>query len=122
LPAVATASERAGLRAFCDQWVQYRPAPDVAYQPGVDVHGQAVAPADLPGSPGALGHGSLDRFEIPLSLDNLRQLRVAVPSLGRAIPGTLEVGRLVVEGNQVSLNGQPLTASVAEELAGVCGR
>lgn len=28
----------------------HRPAPDVAYQPGVDVHGRKVAPADLPGS------------------------------------------------------------------------
>lgn len=29
----------------------HRPAPDVAYQPGVDVHGRPVAPADLAGSP-----------------------------------------------------------------------
>ena len=29
--------------------MRHEPAPDVAYQPGVDVHGRAVAPADLNG-------------------------------------------------------------------------
>src|SRR3546814_3880697 len=33
----------------CRRLVQHRPDPDVAYTPGVDVRGNAVAPADQPG-------------------------------------------------------------------------
>ena len=34
----------------CQRLVRHQPSADVAYQPGVDVNGNAVAPADLPGS------------------------------------------------------------------------
>jgi len=34
----------------CQRLVRHVPAPDVAYKPGVDVHGKTVAPADLAGS------------------------------------------------------------------------
>lgn len=34
----------------CQRLVQHQPAADVAYTPGVDVNGNPVAPADLPGS------------------------------------------------------------------------
>lgn len=34
----------------CQRLVAHQPAADVAYKPGVDVNGNAVAPADLPGS------------------------------------------------------------------------
>jgi len=36
-------------RHDCDQLVEYVQGPDVAYQPGVDVDGRPVAPADLDG-------------------------------------------------------------------------
>ncbi len=34
----------------CARLVPHEPAADVAYQAGMDVHGNSVAPADLPGS------------------------------------------------------------------------
>src|SRR5271168_4053724 len=67
-PAAAAPGGLAGLvqpdgrivitRDMCNQAsVQYQPAPDVAYQPGVDVYGRPVAPADLPNS--GAGYGGL---------------------------------------------------------------
>lgn len=53
-PAIAETVDISGqpyyvTKSDCNALVQYRQAPDVAYQPGKDVHGKAVAPADLPG-------------------------------------------------------------------------
>ncbi|MBP5855544.1 hypothetical protein KAJ83_00875 [Marivibrio halodurans] len=36
--------------ADCRRLIPHEPSPDVTYQPGVDAHGDPVAPADLPGS------------------------------------------------------------------------
>ena len=38
-------------RADCARLVAHVPAPDVAYEPGVDVYGREVVPADLGGAP-----------------------------------------------------------------------
>ena len=38
--------------ATCRLLERHHPAPDVAYRPGVDVQGRAVAPADLPADRG----------------------------------------------------------------------
>ena len=85
----------------------HRPAPDVEYIPGVDARGRAVAPADLPGSAGA-SRQTLDRFEIPITLGKL--------------PGNAEVGRLVIDGNRVTFNGQQVGGSSQAALAAACGR
>jgi len=37
-------------RQDCARLVAHHPDPGVAYQPGTDIHGKPVAPADLPGS------------------------------------------------------------------------
>jgi hypothetical protein len=50
--------------ALCQALVKHTPAPDVNYQPGVDVHGKPVAPADLPGSQVQLPSA----IKIPLSV------------------------------------------------------
>lgn len=51
------AGESAGLASTitvkasdCQRLVKHQPSADVAYKPGVDVNGNPVAPADLPGS------------------------------------------------------------------------
>lgn len=36
--------------ADCRRLVPHEPSPDITYRPGVDAHGDPVAPADLPGS------------------------------------------------------------------------
>ncbi|MEE3622899.1 hypothetical protein UCD39_02695 [Nitrospirillum sp. BR 11752] len=101
--------------AACQWAVRHQPAPDVAYQPGVDVDGNPVVPADLDGGPRAQPP---QRIEIPLTA-----------RLARALPrpaGTVRpradayLGLLTVEGDQVLFNGQPLTDPAEDELAALC--
>ena len=52
LAAIATAAAAEPLLLVPDDCAPrplHRPAPDVAYAPGVDAYGRAVTPADLPG-------------------------------------------------------------------------
>ncbi|MGE5503210.1 MAG: hypothetical protein ACM31L_02195 [Actinomycetota bacterium] len=52
----------------CARLVHYTPSADVAYKPGVDVHGKPVAPADLPGSGNSLNLlPDVLEFNIPIN-------------------------------------------------------
>jgi len=88
----------------------HKPDADVAYQPGVDVNGKAVAPADLPGSGG-----------ITLPNDITIGLRVPLADiLGADTPPFLgdagiDVGQVTVDRLTGALfyNGQRLDAPYA---------
>ncbi len=102
-------------RQDCQYLVKHQPAPDVAYQPGVDVHGRAVAPADL-------GGGSQiqlpETIYIPIEVNLGR--RFNIPANSRLWQSTAEVGVVSVTGDQVSFNGQPLTPDDNAALAAMC--
>lgn len=106
--------------ALCQGLVQHTPGADVAYQPGVDVHGRSVAPADLGGGAPSLLPAKIN---IPLTVSlakvlNLDPTQYPTNQLG---PGTeAQLGTLTVEGNHVTLNGQPLTNAQQDNLAVVC--
>jgi hypothetical protein len=54
-------------RADCQRLVRHVPAPDVAYEPGTDVYGRPVAPAELGG-----GYGDIrppDEITFPVEID-----------------------------------------------------
>ncbi|WP_431858828.1 hypothetical protein [Azospirillum sp.] len=102
--------------AICRTLPRHVPSADVEYKPGVDVRGNRVAPADLPGSAGA---APMDRFEIPVTLEVARRLGFATPGAG-ALPRTAEVGRLSIQGNRLFFNGQPLNAASEAELVALC--
>ncbi|RJF84925.1 hypothetical protein D3877_10680 [Azospirillum cavernae] len=107
--------------ALCRALTRHQPAPDVAYKPGVDVKGRAVAPADLPGSAGS--SLSTERFEIPLTLDLARRLGVKLPTAGlptAGLPGAMEIGRMTLDGGRLLLNGQPLGGASEAELVALC--
>src|SRR5258708_17098872 len=78
----------------CRQLTRHVPAPDVAYQPGVAVNGQAVVPADLPSD-----------SDLNLPRDMIIDLRIPVQTLlGRAAPPLTELadirpGRVVVQAD-----------------------
>jgi hypothetical protein len=114
-PAMAQAPAPVDL-AVCRYLPRHTPSADVEYKPGVDVRGNRVAPADLPGSAGA---APMDRFEIPVTLDFARRLGFATPGAA-ALPRTAEVGRLSVQGNRLFFNGQPLNAASEAELVALC--
>lgn len=100
----------------CRYLPRHKPAADVAYEPGVDVRGNQVAPADLPGSAGAM---PAERFDIPVTLDFARRMGLAAPG-GAALPGTAELGRLTVQGNRLLFNGQPLSGAAESDLIALC--
>jgi hypothetical protein len=111
----AAMADVAITREDCQYLVRHQPAPDVAYQPGVDVHGRAVAPADL-------GGGSQiqlpETIYIPIEVNIGR--RYGIPANSALWKATAEVGTVAVTGDQVTFNGQPLTPDDNAALAALC--
>jgi len=105
---------------LCNALVKHTPDADVAYQPGVDVDGNPVAPADLPGSPQIK---LPSKIQIPLTLNLAKTLNLNTSSypynqLGQGTEATL--GVLTVEGDKVSFNGQDITDAQQDKLAVLC--
>jgi len=99
--------------ADCDRLVAHVAAPDVAYTPGVDVNGQAVAPADLNGAPDIQ---MPDVITIPVTIDLATRLGIPTSFLARPTVGEVQVSR----DGRASFNGEPLTSDAEHELAKRC--
>ncbi|WP_374373083.1 hypothetical protein [Dongia sp.] len=97
----------------CDRLVEYQQAPGVEYQPGVDVHGRPVAPADLGG-----GYNIKPPEIIVIPIEILIQDRFNIPANSVLWDAKAQVGTVIVKGNQVYYEGQllgdPETAALAE--------
>lgn len=102
-------------RQDCQYLTRYQPAPDVNFQPGVDVRGRPVAPADI-------GGGQQlklpETIYIPIEVD-IGQ-RYHIPANSPLWKATAEIGTVAVTGDQVTFNGQPLTADDNAALAAMC--
>jgi hypothetical protein len=106
----------------CARLARHYPAPpnstgDVTYQPGRDVRGKAVAPADLdPGS----GLILPDAVIIPIELDLFE--RYGIPANSANFKGDVFIGEVVVEvaTGRALFNGQPLQGDAEAELAARC--
>ena len=102
-------------RADCARLVAHVPDPDVAYQPGVDVYGREVAPADLGGAP---------RIELPetilidIEIDLLE--RFGIPANPALYDPDAEVGEVAYRDGRFTFNGQPLQDEAQAELAARC--
>lgn len=108
--------------AFCRALVAHRPDADVAFQPGVDVHGRAIAPADVPGG---VGRVSVFPLEIPLTADLATVLNVPTVNFpfNAMKRNDIKLGELTLnEAGKVFYNGQPLSDEQQENLAVVCLR
>jgi hypothetical protein len=106
--------------ALCRALVKHVPAADVAYQPGVDVHGKPVVPADVPGSPPMQ---LPDQIKIPLTLNLAKTLNLntaAYPANQLGSGSEAQLGTLTVEGDRVSFNGQPISDTQQDRLAVLC--
>jgi hypothetical protein len=117
--AAAAAEEPAYLevdRSVCDRIVEHVPDADVTYQPGVDVHGKPVVPADINPSTVTLP----DVIWIPLELDLQRSF--GLPGTRRLFDGKVLLGTIRVEGNRVTYDGQELTDPQSQVLAELCRR
>ena len=113
--AAALGQEARITKVQCRNLVQHTPAPDVAYQPGVDVYGKPVVPADLD----AESQIKVPReFTIDLSVDLFD--RFGIPKDGTLYKGAVDIGSVTVRGDQAWYNGQPLTGQTQAALSQIC--
>jgi hypothetical protein len=104
-------------RQDCDHLVQYRQAPGVEYQPGVDAHGETVVPADLNG-----GNTIKLPETIVIPIELFIQDKYHIPANSALWAGKAEIGTVTVHGDQVFFNGQELGDPEQAALADLCRR
>jgi hypothetical protein len=114
-PALAADAILRMTQADCKRLVGHQPAPDVAYQGGVDVRGHAVVPAE---PEGGIALELSDELLIPIELDLFERLgsgpgRTAVEA--RVLIGTIEL-----RDGRAYFNGRPLKDASEAELAAKC--
>jgi hypothetical protein len=102
-------------KADCARLVAYVPAPGVDYQPGVDVRGETVVPADLESN---VEIALPERFLIPIEVD-LAQ-RLGLPWNPDRFQAEAFIGVVEVRGERLYFNGQPLQNEEKAELAALC--
>ena len=115
LTAGSAAAEIAVSRHDCQSLVRHQPAPDATYQPGVDVHGNAVAPADLGGG---------QQIELPdviyIPIEVLVQDKYGIPANSVLYNARAQVGVVEVRGNRVFYEDQELSDPETAALEAVC--
>lgn len=123
LIAVAPAAAQQAARPItvsssaCDAVAHLNDAPGVAYTPGVDVDGNAVAPADLPGGNSALDQ-ALASAPIKITVD--LQKRFGIPANANLFQGESQIGYVTIQDGKAYLDGQPLNTAEQGLLATAC--
>ena len=102
-------------RADCARLVEHVPAPDVAYQPGVDAYGRAVAPAELDGGTPIQAPETL---HIPIEIDLLD--RFGIPANPALYESDIPIGEVLYRNGRLTFEGQPLQDEAAAELSRRC--
>lgn len=113
--AFPAAADVAVTRRDCDQLVTYQQAPGVEYQPGVDVRGNPVAPADLGG-----GYQIKPPETIVIPIEILIQDRFHIPANSVLWNAKAQVGVVTVKGSQVYYEGQLLGDPETAALEQLC--
>jgi len=113
---VAPASAEIAIsRRDCERLVRHEPGPDVAYQPGVDVHGRPVAPADLGGG---------TQLELPdviyIPIEIFLQDKYGIPANSVLFNARAQVGVVEVHGDKVYYEDQLLTDPESAALEAAC--
>lgn len=91
--------------------------PGADYEPGRDVHGNKVAPADLPQASPTV---SLDNFPIEIRKDLAGSFNV--PASGGAYGAKAILGYVTVHGNKAYFNGRPLAPDQRRAMIEACRR
>jgi len=106
-------------KADCAYLTTHYPADNVAFEPGRDVRGKAVAPADLDG-----GNELIlpDAVVIPIEVSLFENF--GIPADGLSFQGDIYVGEVIVDvaSGRATFNGQPLENETEAELAALCQR
>lgn len=102
----------------CQRLVRHQPSADVAYKPGVDVNGNPVAPADLPGS---VTIKTPTEITFNVTYDLLSNFGVsensALAPRGEASVGTVKYDLL---SGALTFNGERLDDAETAALAELC--
>ena len=101
-------------KMICEQLYVHTAAEDVAFKPGVDVDGNAVAPAEMPSQGAAIT--APDYIEVPLTVDLAQRLNQPVPE-GVKMEGVIGNLRLYKDG-RISYNGNDILA----HSSAMCGK
>jgi hypothetical protein len=117
LPAVAQQGPIVVSSSNCAAIADVNDTPGVAYTPGVDVDGNAVAPADLAGGDTALNQ-ALGSAPIKITVD--LQKRFGIPANSRLFQGEAQIGYVTVQDGKAYLDGQPLNVAEQGLLATAC--
>lgn len=104
---------------FCQALIKHTPDADVAYQPGVDVRGKPVVPADLDSN---VQIQLPEEISIPLTVDLMQFLKMDSSALPASAMtrNDIQLGTLTLRGDQVFYNGKPLTNAQQDNLAVLC--
>lgn len=87
--------------------------PSAEYRPGVDVNGDAVAPADLPSSGPPIG-------SFPIEVDGLLQKRYGISAKSRLLHGQALVGLVTLRDGRAYFNGEPLGDNERDMILAAC--
>jgi hypothetical protein len=106
----------------CQAITAHTPADDVAYKPGVDVHGNDVASADL-NSSGTLNFDADHEFWLPIEIPLEDVLSIAASDTLDAIrESKIGAGTVTVKNGQAYFNGQPLGDANSNAIAAACAK
>ena len=95
----------------CQPLVEHRPDASATYQPGVDVRGNDVPPADLGGG---YNIGLPEQIDIPIRFDLGGRLGLAEEDFrGGLFEGEGVIGTLSLKGNDLFWNGERLRPQTA---------
>ena len=89
----------------------------MTYQPGVDLTGRAVAPADLEEN---VHMPMPDSLTIDITPDLTKWLPNNNPPYDRLTNSKINIGTVTLSGDTVTMNGQPLSPAAQENLAVLC--
>jgi hypothetical protein len=110
--------------AQCLRLIRHDPAADTSYQPGVDVHGRPVAPADLGPGPDTAGQGSPaavvppEKIVIPIVIDLFD--RFGIPANPDLFKADAQVGEVVYQDGRLYYNGQRLADGGTDQVVLYC--
>jgi len=94
--------------------------PGATYQPGVDVHGKPVTPADLPNATNMI---LPERMVFPLTIDLAKALNLdtsAYPYNKLGAGTEADLGDLEIYGTNIFFKGRPISDETWNKLAVVC--
>jgi hypothetical protein len=121
VPAAAEQAKVSISKQDCAKLVRHNPSADVAYKPGVDTKGRAVASADLPGSGNSLKMIP-DVLEFPISINPFTYKGYTATAGLENTSMSMGTVRYDMGKGTWTYNDQPLGAPDQQAIAEACAK